>query len=311
MSSTSNPHKNPEELPSDEQLAATHEAAMASTPDIPIGEGRKAAAAQAAARGVSYNTLMQEIDVQAHAQENENAMYELVKTIVIALVIALGIRTFAFEPFSIPSGSMMPTLLVGDYLFVSKYSYGYSQHSFPGNIVSYPGRFFYDAPERGDVAVFKKPNDEHIDYIKRIIGLPGDTVQVMQGQLFINGESVKRYLKDSFQSTGRLGQSVTFQRYLEEMPGERHHDIIEKSDDQPLDDTPAYRVPEGHLFVMGDNRDGSQDSRVMDIVGFVPVENLVGRAEFLFFSVEEGAAPWQFWRWPWTIRWERLFTKIV
>src|SRR3546814_263759 len=202
----------------------------------------------------------------------------MIRTILIAVGIALVIRTFAYEPFNIPSGSMIPTLLVGDYLFVSKMSYGYSRHSLPFSLPLIPGRVLYSAPERGDVVVFKLPSDNKTDYIKRIIGLPGDTIQVVGGILHINGEAVKRRQVENFRDEDRYGRPADVKQYVETLPNGVEHRILEISDDQPNDDTGVYRVPEGHFFAMGDNRDNSVDSRFAR-VGFIPKDNLVGRAE--------------------------------
>lgn len=242
--------------------------------------------------------------------QDENQIFELMKTLLAAIVIAVTIRTFAYEPFSIPSGSMMPSLLVGDYLFVSKYSYGYSRYSFPMNFMRFDGRFFYQTPERGDVVVFRKPHDEHIDYIKRLIGLPGDTVQVLDGRLYINDEIVERELVGAMPVQESFGNTITYRKYNETLPNGVVHEIIERTDNEMLDNTPKYTVPRGHYFMMGDNRDGSQDSRVMDKVGFVPEENFVGRAEILFFSLAEGTRPWELWKWPFSIRFNRIFKPI-
>lgn len=235
---------------------------------------------------------------------------ETLQTIVIAVLIALGIRTFAFEPFNIPSGSMIPTLLVGDYLFVSKFSYGYTHYSFPFSPKIFEGRVFGSQPERGDVAVFRKPNDDEIDYIKRIIGLPGDRIQVIKGVLHINDEPVKRervaervYARDN-------GPTSTVTEYVETLPNGRQHLIWEESDTGFYDTTPVYTVPAEHVFAMGDNRDNSQDSRATHDVGFIPLENLIGRAEIVFFSHNGEARIWEVWRWPWAIRYGRLFNGI-
>lgn len=240
------------------------------------------------------------------------SMYDTIKTIFFAALIALTIRSVAFEPFSIPSGSMIPTLLVGDYLFVSKSSYGYSRYSFPLTLMPFEGRINPTLPKRGDVVVFRKPHNENIDYIKRVIGLPGDKVQVKEGRLYINHKMVKRtYLGDYKTLSQPENMVVTFKRYREELPGGKIHEIIEKSDRDVLDNTEMYEVPENHYFMMGDNRDGSQDSRVMDQVGYVPFENFVGRAENIFFSVDESARIWEFWKWPTAMRIKRFFQKIV
>lgn len=240
----------------------------------------------------------------------ESSIFEMIKTIVIAILVAVTIRTVAYEPFSIPSGSMIPTLLVGDYLFVSKYSYGYSQYSLPMKVLTFPGRIFYKEPQRGDVAVFKKPTNPNIDYIKRIIGLPGDTVRVIEGRLYINKKIVARDLTDSYPLAEPFGFQESYREFNETLPNGVEHKIVERTDSGELDDTIRYEVPAGHFFMMGDNRDGSQDSRVLNQVGYVPVENLVGRAEVIFFSIEEGAKAWQVWKWPWTVRFGRLFQPI-
>lgn len=243
---------------------------------------------------------------------NNNTVYETVKTIFFAGIIALGIRSVAFEPFSIPSGSMIPTLLVGDYLFVSKSTYGYSMYSFPLAAFPIQGRIKSAPAARGEVVVFRKPHNESIDYIKRVIGLPGDTIQVKDGRLYINHKMVKRTFIGEFKNPSPPdNEIVIYKRYREELPDGRTHEIIEKSDHEFLDNTPIYTVPEDHYFMMGDNRDGSQDSRVMDEVGFVPFINFVGRAENIFFSVDETAKIWEIWKWPTALRVKRFFQKIV
>ena len=243
------------------------------------------------------------------AKKKSGGWLESLKTIVYAGLIAIGIRTVAFEPFNIPSGSMIPTLLVGDYLFVSKYSYGYSRYSMPFGPDLFEGRIFGRLPERGDVAVFKLPRDTSQDYIKRIIGLPGDRIQVRNGILHVNGQAVKREFLGPYVAEGD-GPRLTVRLFREILPNGVAHQIIEQSDDGPLDNTPDFRVPDGYLFAMGDNRDNSLDSRVQNAVGFVPVQNLVGRAEFIFFSVDGSAAWWEVWAWPFAIRWSRLLTGV-
>jgi signal peptidase I len=235
---------------------------------------------------------------------------ENIKTVIYAVVIAFGVRTFAYEPFNIPSGSMIPTLLVGDYLFVSKYSYGYSKYTVGFGMPVFDGRILFSAPERGDVAVFKLPRDNKTDYIKRIIGLPGDRIQVKGGILHINDEPVKRERTEDYTTTDQFGRQIRVAQYVETLPNGNRHRIIEESDSAPLDNTPVFTVPPDHYFAMGDNRDNSLDSRVGSMVGFVPVENLVGRAEFLFFSIEDGARFWEIWKWPWAVRFGRLFNGV-
>ncbi|MHA1113437.1 MAG: signal peptidase I [Alphaproteobacteria bacterium] len=236
--------------------------------------------------------------------------WETLKTVIYAVLIALVVRTFAYEPFNIPSGSMIPTLLVGDYLFVSKFSYGYSRYSLPLAPPVIGDRIFFTEPERGDVAVFKLPSDNSTDYIKRIIGLPGDRIQMRAGILYINGAPAKRERIADYVYRDESGREVRAAQFIETLPNGRTHPIIEMTDNGMLDNTPVYRVPEGHYFAMGDNRDNSLDSRVTRGVGFVPARNLVGRAEFLFFSGNGSARLWEFWKWPGAIRFGRLLDAV-
>lgn len=229
---------------------------------------------------------------------------DTVQTVFFAFAIAMAVRVVAFEPFNIPSGSMRPTLLEGDYLFVSKYSYGYSRYSFFFGFPPFDGRIMESPVERGDVAVFRKPPENDIDYIKRIIGLPGDRIQVKAGILHINGEAVERRAVDDF--VDEYGRRIA--QYEETLPNGVKHLILESSGDTGYaDNTIEFVVPEGHYFAMGDNRDNSQDSRV---IGPVPAQNLIGRAEFLFFSTDGSAALWQVWKWPFAIRYSRLFDGV-
>ena len=257
-------------------------------------------------------------------------MWETVRTIVYAVAIAVVVRTFLYEPFNIPSGSMKPTLLVGDYLFVSKFAYGYSRHSLPFSPPLGSGRLFGDLPERGDVAVFKLPSNNRTDYIKRIVGLPGDRIQVRDGVLFVNDQEVERAPIDDFIDDGPAGRmscrsflqpdnasTHAVKRFEEKMPA------FSSDGDEPVtysvldecpegngdyDNTDVFSVPEDHVFAMGDNRDNSLDSRAK--VGYVPIENLVGRAEIIFFSTNGSARIWEFWKWPITIRYGRLLNLI-
>lgn len=242
---------------------------------------------------------------------DKEEMSEFAKTAIIAVLLALIIRTFLYEPFNIPSGSMLPTLLVGDYLFVSKPAYGYSRHSIPFGVANFEGRVMADMPKRGDVAVFKLPTNPSVDYIKRIVGMPGETIQMRGGRLYINGERVEREVVGYVESEDNrdyLRRATT--EYIETLPGGAMHRIYEESDNGDLDNTKLFRIPEGHYFMMGDNRDNSQDSRVTNLVGFVPYENLVGRADILFFSVSSEAKLFNPLTWPKTIRFGRIFDTI-
>ena len=238
-------------------------------------------------------------------------LWDTVKTIIYAILIALAVRTVGYEPFNIPSGSMIPTLLVGDYLFVSKYSYGYSRFSLPFSLPLIPGRILFEAPERGDVAVFKLPRDNSTDYIKRIIGLPGDSIQVRSGVLYINGEEVKRARVTDFVAINRLGNAYRTAQYVETLPSGVTYRVLDANPNGRYDNTDVYVVPEGHFFAMGDNRDNSLDSRVLNGVGFIPAENLVGRAELIFFSTNGGARFWEIWKWPTAMRFGRFFSIIT
>lgn len=237
-------------------------------------------------------------------------MGEFTKTALIAIFLALIIRTFLYEPFNIPSGSMLPTLEIGDYLFVYKPEYGYSRHSFPFSLAPIEGRVWEDPPARGDVVVFKLPTNTSIDYIKRLVGLPGERIQVKAGRLYINGEMIPREFVAKHNAVDKMGGGAEMTEYIETLPGGITHRIYEETDDRPLDDTDEFIVPEGHYFFMGDNRDNSQDSRVSSMVGFVPFENLVGRADFVFFSTNGYAGLLEVWKWPWTIRYDRFFEGI-
>jgi signal peptidase I len=257
------------------------------------------------------NMSQQTDDVAAPVTKKGDSWIETIKTIVYALLIAVVIRTFLFQPFNIPSGSMEATLLIGDYLFVEKFSYGYSRHSFPFSLAPFSGRVFGSAPTRGDVVVFKMPNvnspDYLKDYIKRVIGLPGDRIQMINGVLYINDKPVPKIRVADYIESDDFGGMHHVPQYRETLPNGKSYLTLDRFD-SGFDNTEAYVVPAGHYFMMGDNRDNSDDSR--GNVGYVPAENLVGRAELRFFSIDETAIWYEPWTWPGAIRFSRMFTLI-
>ncbi len=245
------------------------------------------------------------------ARKSEGGVLELVWIVVQALLIALVVRTLLFQPFNIPSGSLVPTLLVGDYLFVSKYSYGYSKYSLPLGLPLFEGRIMASEPKRGDIAVFKLPKDSKTDYIKRVIGLPGDRIQMIDARLYINGQETQRTPLPPYHTIDDFGRPADVPHYMETLPNGVSHEIIQKNGDSGYwSNTPVYTVPPAHYFMMGDNRDNSQDSRVLSEVGYVPFENFEGRAEIIFFSIDENASAWKLWEWPSTVRWNCIFQHI-
>lgn len=271
---------------------------------------------------------------KAAAKKNDGGLWGLIKVVGTAVFIALLIRTFLYEPFNIPSESMLPGLKKGDYLFVSKFSYGYSRYSLPFSPDIIDGRVLAAAPKRGDVAVFRQPGNEKIDFIKRVIGLPGDRIQVKNGIVHINGTAVKRegpikrpdidkrhaealVGKKEYDASadpqgahwGRECGNRAADLYYETLPNGVKHTILECGDNLGADNTRVYVVPAGHYFMMGDNRDNSTDSRFPS-VGFVPFKNFIGRAEFIFFSSNGYARIWEVWKWPSSIRWDRLFRGV-
>ena len=247
--------------------------------------------------------------------KTKNKFLNNILSVFIAVFAAILIRSFLFEPFNIPSGSMKPNLLVGDFIFVSKYSYGYSRHSFPfslgdpaGKLIS--GKFLERLPKRGDVVVFKTPENNRTDYIKRIIGLPGDKIKIINGEIQINDKRILKQKIDEFIDTDNSELYINDGRrrqYLEYFY-DQEIKVLDLIDGTFADNTNEFRVPENKYFVMGDNRDNSQDSRFQS-VGYIPADNIIGKAEFIFFSLEN-ARFLEIWKWPTSIRYNRLFKKI-
>ena len=248
------------------------------------------------------------MSVADRPQKKSGGLGETVSVIVQALLLALVIRTLLFQPFSIPSGSMRPTLLEGDYLFVTKWAYGYSRYSLPLSPDLFSGRVWASDPERGDVVVFKFPPNPSLDYIKRVIGLPGDRVQMKDGVLYINEQAVQREKIGEITNPAITETDRPVDVYRETLPNGVSYDTLDLTPNSAGDNTREFVVPEGHYFMMGDNRDNSADSRFT--VGFVPEDHLVGRANIIFFSIAGGASPLEIWKWPTEMRPSRLFNFV-
>ena len=234
-------------------------------------------------------------------------IFDNLKTLLYALIIAVLLRSLLFQPFYIPSSSMEPTLLVGDRLFVSKYEYGYSKHSFPFSPSIYSKRIFYKEPKRGDLVVFKTPADNRTDYIKRLIGLPGDEIQFINGDLYINQNIVKKRVT-KIPNKIRCGKfTLKTNSFIETLPNGVEH-LTTYSSKGTLQNTKKYKVPDNHYFLMGDNRDCSKDSRFLDEVGYVKDLNLVGKAKIIFFSNDTNiGSVLKFWNLKNSLRLDRTF----
>ena len=240
----------------------------------------------------------------------KNAIKDNIKTLFYALIIAIFIRSILLQPFYIPSSSMEPELLVGDRLFVSKYSYGYSKHSFPFSPNIFKGRIFFSEPKRGDVIVFKTPADNRTDYIKRLIGIPGDEIQFIDGDLYINNNQILKTLNKSVNNIFCGNETISVNSFKEKLPNGKSYNAVYRSD-FTFKNSDKFMVPENFYFFLGDNRDCSKDSRFLSEVGYVHKDNLVGKAQFLFFSSDPRIGSiLKFWNWKNIIRFNRFFKKI-
>jgi signal peptidase I len=253
------------------------------------------------------------------SEVEQGGSWEIVKVVLQALVIAFLFQRVAWQPFNIPSASMEGTLLIGDYVFVSKFAYGYSKYSFAiptffwDEIIPIPflGRILAREPERGDVIVFRKPTEPSVDYIKRLIGLPGDEIQMKNSILYINGQAVPKIRVGDFIEYNEFGQTRHVPQFEETMPNGVKYRVLARNPNGELNDTVAFKVPPEHYFMMGDNRDNSSDSRdPVGGVGYVPFENLIGKAQIIFFSCNEHCERLAPWTWPQNIRWWREFSFV-
>jgi signal peptidase I len=245
--------------------------------------------------------------------KEEETWGEFFKTIFYAFLIAISFRTFVLQPFSIPSESMLKNLMVGDFLLVSKSTYGFTKHSLPFSLPLIPGRLFGSDVDRGDVVVFRLPRDPDIYYIKRIIGVAGDKIQTIKGELYLNGQKLPREKLDDYERVNEYGFEEKFERYKETMPNGKTYITFDKGYTPNMaDDSDVFLVPEGHYFAMGDNRDNSMDSRWPKNVGvgYVPSDNIIGKAKWITLSFDNNSALWEFWKWFPEERLERFFSKI-
>ena len=239
-----------------------------------------------------------------------NFFKENFKTLFFALTIAILIRSILFQPFYIPSSSMEPNLLIGDRLFVSKYTYGYSKHSLPFSPSLFKGRIFFSEPKRGDVVVFKTPADNRTDYIKRLIGLPGDSIQFINGDLYINNNQILK-TKINYKKKINCGNvALNVDAYNEKLPNGTYYLAVYDKNNS-FQNSDKFKIPKEHYFFLGDNRDCSKDSRYLGSVGYVHKDNLVGKARIIFFSSDKKiGSVFKFWKWNEILRFERFFKKI-
>jgi signal peptidase I len=241
---------------------------------------------------------------------SKSSIIDNLKTLFYALIIAIIIRSLLLQPFYIPSSSMEPNLLVGDRLFVTKYSYGYSKHSFPFSPNIFSGRILSSQPKIGDVVVFKTPADNRTDYIKRLIGLPGDEIQFIDGDLYINKNQIFKTLMKSSDKVFCGNEKIKVNFFNEKLPNGKIYKAVYRKD-YSFQNSDKFLVPENHYFFLGDNRDCSKDSRFLSAVGYVHKDNLVGKAQFLFFSSDyRVGSVFKFWDWKNIIRFNRFFKKI-
>ncbi len=241
---------------------------------------------------------------------NRNFIIDNATTLFYALLIAVFIRSVFIQPFYIPSSSMEPNLLVGDRLFVTKYSYGYSKHSLPFSPPIFKGRFFFKEPKRGDVVVFKTPVDNRTDYIKRLIGLPGDKIQFIDGELYINNNVLFKDLESDNDEIFCGNKKINVFTYQEKITNQKKYKAVYLKD-STYKNSDLFYVPNDHYFFLGDNRDCSKDSRFLSSVGYVHKDNLVGKAQFIFFSSDRSIGSiFYFWKWNKSIRFDRFFKKI-
>ena len=241
---------------------------------------------------------------------DKNFFSENIKTLFYALIIAVFIRSIFLQPFYIPSSSMEPTLLVGDRLFVTKYSYGYSKHSFPFSPPIFKGRIIFNEPKRGDVIVFKTPANNRTDYIKRLIGLPGDKIQFINSNLYLNNNEIfkSRISRNDIIYCGK--RKIEVFTFEENLPNKKSYKTVYLKSNG-FQNSDLFSVPENYYFFLGDNRDCSKDSRFLSSVGYVHKDNLVGKAQFIFFSSDKNVGSFiEFWKWPKSIRFDRFFKKI-